>query len=381
MAGGNWHHPGDRRVITFTEVPHPRCEMVEFLPCVFSSRRPHSVGPMKVHLGNASGKTRWLVGTGERAQYMKAGALNVMEIGDLCNVMAFGIDLANTKKTPDVLNSDDIRDFFAFVGSPAKWTSPWHGCKLGLSDFATRVLAAMRQVAAPLGGVACTANAAVQLQAPEMSYHHFFTMDFMVFDPPINFPVAFHSDAQHKLDYHIIASALAAVGAVCRLNRFSIDARHHNAGGAGSGDARRGSDFRACRWLQRRWGADAICLYAQRAAQVVLRGRQLVQRACVRLPALHQDLYAATVPTKCPGMNFKAIGAGARRAKAKAKAGAGRGKANATLAFGSGARRAKANAKAGAGWGRPRRRPVPDGGRPRRRRQWVEGAACGGSAR
>ena len=309
-------------------------EMVEFLPCVFSSRRPQSVAQMKVHLGNDSGQVRWLVGLGEKLQYIKAGASNVEEVGDLCKVMAFGIDLANASKKPAVLISDDIRGFFAFVGSPACWTSPQHGCRLGLSDFTARILAAMRQVAAPLGGVACSPNAPHQLQAPEVSYCHFFTMDFMVFDPPLNFSVDFHLDVQHKLDYHIIASALAAVGAVCRLNRFSIDARHYTAGGAGSGDARRKSDRRACRWLQRRWGADAFRLNPQREAQVVLHGCQLVKRAGMRLPALHRALYAATVPTKSDSKAIRAaIGAGA------AKAGARRGKA-------------KAKAKAAVGGGR-----------------------------
>jgi len=190
---------------------------------------------MKDHIGNDAGKVRWLVGLGEKVQYMKAGASHVVEIGDLCNVMAFGIDLANTSQTPVVLLSDDIRGFFAFVGSPAKWTSPWHGSRLKISDFTRRILARMRQVAAPLGGVACCSNARSQLQAPEVSYNHFFTMDFMVLDPPINFLVDFHPDVQHKLDYNIIASALAAVGAVCRLNRFSIDAHHNTAGGGGGG--------------------------------------------------------------------------------------------------------------------------------------------------
>ena len=163
---------------------------------------------------------------------MTAGASNVEEVDNLVNVMAFGIGRANQTKKPIVLIADDVRGFFAFVGPPAKWTSH-HGRKLGLSDFTGRILAIMRQVAAPLGGVACTANPRVQLLAPEVSYSHFFTMDFMIFDPPINFPINVHMDVQLKLDYHVIASALAAVGAVCRLNRFSIDAPHHTAGGLG----------------------------------------------------------------------------------------------------------------------------------------------------
>ena len=309
------HVVGRWQFVPLLAIGNPLRGMVGFLLCVFSSRRPQNVARMKGHIGNDAGKVRWLVGTGEKMKYMKAGASNVVEVGDLYQVMAFGINLANTSHTPVVLISDDIRGFYAFVGSPATWTSPWHGAQLAVGDFTRRILAAMRQVEAPLGGVACSSNARMQLQAPEVSYHHFFTMDFMVMDPPINFPVDFHPDVQHKLDYHIIASALAAVGAVCRLNRFSIDAPHNTAGGAGNGAARLESDRRACRWLQRRWGRDAFRRNAARDGQVVLRGCQLVGRADGRLPALHNMLYAASVPTKRPGIDSSgvraAVGAGA----------------------------------------------------------------------
>ena len=125
---------------------HPVREMVEFLPCVFSSVRPRSVASVNEHIGKESVKVRWL---GEQVQYIKAGASRVLEVGNLCKVMAYSIRLANTTKTPVVLIPDDIRGFFAFVGSPSKWTSRLHGCRLGLSDFTGRILAAMRQVAAP----------------------------------------------------------------------------------------------------------------------------------------------------------------------------------------------------------------------------------------
>ena len=153
-----------------------------------------------------------------------------------------------------------------------------------------------------------------------MSYCHFFTMDSMVLDPPLNFPIDFHPDIQHKLDYHIIAAALAAVGAVCRLNRFSVVARHYTAGGAGRGDARRKSEHRACRWLQRRWGIKAIRLNSKREAQIILRGPQLLERAAMR--ELHTELYAATAPMKRSAKEIHAAlaagGASTSRGKAKA---------------------------------------------------------------
>ena len=80
------------------------------------------------------------------------------------------------------------------------------------------------------------------LVAPEVSYSHFFTMDFMVLDPPINFLVDFCTAVHTKMDCNVIAAALAAVGAVCRMNRFCVDARHHTRGGAGRGAERRKQD-------------------------------------------------------------------------------------------------------------------------------------------
>ena len=140
-----------------------------------------------------------------------------------------------------------------------------------------------------------------------MSYHHFVNLDVIVFGPP--FRLVLHCDARVNVnvDCHLSASVLAAVGAVCRLNRFSIDAGHYAAaGGAGSRDARLKSDLRACRWLQRRWGAGAFRMHSQRQAQVIFRGCQLVERASVRLPALHRELQAAMVPTKSSGIRDSA---------------------------------------------------------------------------
>ena len=72
-------------------------------------------------------------------------------------------------------------------------------------------------------------------------------------------------------------------------------------------------------------GAGAFRVNSQRQGQVIFRGCQLVERADVRLPALHRELYAATVPTQWSGMRayaaiMAAVGA-AFRGKGKAKAG------------------------------------------------------------
>ena len=78
-------------------------------------------------------------------------------------------------------------------------------------------------------------------------------------------------------------------------------------------------------------GAAAFRLNSRREAQVIFSGCQLLERAGMRLPALHRELDAAMVPTKRSGMRDSAaikaaigaaIGAAARRAKGKAKAGA-----------------------------------------------------------
>ena len=39
-----------------------------------------------------------------------------------------------------------------------------------------------------LEGASPIADPRIQLEAPGLSYHHFFTMDFMILDPPFEFP-------------------------------------------------------------------------------------------------------------------------------------------------------------------------------------------------
>ena len=312
--------------------------MNQFTPFVFSTGRARNVAKVNAHAGAEAANLRWLVGFGEKTGYTRAGAAKVQEVGNLCRVMAFGIEHANKTKKPVVLVSDDVRGFFALVGPPSRWTCK-NGRRLALSDFTARILASMRQVAAPLGGVTCTNDPRVQLAMPWVSYSHFFTMDFMVMDPPINFPVETHTDVQHKLDYGIIAAALAAVGAVCRLNRFSVDAPHFTTGGAGKLATRRESDKRACSWLIRRWGAKAFRLNPLRDVgdtQVIFSGKAILEKADKRLPALHAALYTAMAPTKLQHKDrVAAMGARMVRAALGAKAIAGqnpRGKSRMTEA-------------------------------------------------
>ena len=183
------------------------------------------------------------------------------------------------------------------------WTSK-HGRPLATVDFAARTLAAMRKVAAPVGGVSAIADPRVNLEAPGISYHHFFTMDFMILDPPLHFPIEFHDDVKMKCDYNVIASALAAVGAVCRLNRFTVDAPHYRKGGASTAADRWQSDRKAAHWLIRRFGAGAFRLNPRRGGgttQVLFSGLPLVKRLALgssSVADLHVALAAAMKPTK-----------------------------------------------------------------------------------
>ena len=69
---------------------------------------------------------------------------------------------------------------------------------------------------------------------PAMSYHHFVNLDFLVFDPPFRFVLHCDARVNVKVDYHLSASVLAAVGAVCRLNHLCINAPRYKPGGAGT---------------------------------------------------------------------------------------------------------------------------------------------------
>ena len=138
------------------------------------------------------------------------------------------------------------------------------------------------------------------------------------FGSPLHFPIEFHDDVKMKCDYNVIASALAAVGAVCRLNRFTVDAPHYRRGGASTAADRWQSDRKAARWLIRRFGAGAFRLNPRRGegtTQVLFSGLPLVKRLALgssSVADLHVALAAAMKPTKF------------RRAQAQAALGAAR---------------------------------------------------------
>ena len=180
------------------------------------------------------------------------------------------------------------------AGSGGRWrcknsqSAPWRPCARLLPQW---------------GGVSSIADPRIQLEAPGLSYHHFFTMDFMILDPPLNFPIEFHDDVKMKCDYNVIASTLAAVGAVCRLNRFTVDAPHYRVGGASTAADRWSSDRKAARWLIRRFGAGVFRLNPRRGGgttQVLFSGLTLLTRSALggSVAELHTALSAAMEPTK-----------------------------------------------------------------------------------
>ena len=278
--------------------------MDKFVHVVFSKGRPGRVARIQKLVGDALFKElRWLVGHGDRVMYVQAGAHFVTETGDLCHTVQWAINMANRLKRPVTFMADDVRGFYVKMGDPRTWPTQ-QGQTRSLVQFASRIMVAMRQVGAPLGGVYQQSSSRTQLTMPYASYHHFCILDFIVLEPP--FPVQLVCDPQVncKVDYHLTASTLAAVGAVCRLNHFSIDAAHYQEGGCGTAPQRCKADAAAAKWLQRHWklqsGAQVFIPNTQRTGncQVLMRGERWLLSGCdARLPDLHKRVKEAMSPS------------------------------------------------------------------------------------
>lgn len=270
-------------------------------------------------------KMHWLVAHGERSVYLEVGAHRVQETGDLCHTVQHAIDMANAKKKPLTFMSDDVRGFFCKQGNGKSWPN-WRGRQLAFGSFAFRILQAMRQVGTPMGGVYQMASPRVQLSMPNVSYHHFCNLDFLVMDPP--FPLELYHDARvnMKVDYHLTASVLAAFGAICRMNRLSIDAPHYQAGGAGSLKEREKGDAAAAKWLQTYWapsksgGRGSETIFSPNTkrsgnCQVLMHCKPLLRRCDSRLEQLHKNLLQASWSTRMSSEDVKRVSTGWKKKK------------------------------------------------------------------
>ena len=135
---------------------------------------------------------------------------------------------------------------------------------------------------------------------PAMSYHHFVNLDFLVFDPPFRFVLHCDARVNVKVDCHLSASVLAAVGAVCRLNQLCINAPLCKPGGAGTMQQRRKADAEAVRWLQAHWtstvGKEQVFrgnTMRRGTCQVVMNGTPLLDLCDSRLREAHKQVHCA----------------------------------------------------------------------------------------
>lgn len=337
--------------------------MGKFAHVVFSKGRPEVVQRIRQLVSESVFKElRWFVGNGDRNMYQEAGAISVKETGDLCHTVQQAIDLANDLKRPVTFMADDVRGFYVKMGNPRTWPTS-QGQTRTLVQFASRILAAMRQVGAPLGGVYHMSSARTQLLMPYASYHHFCILDFLVFEPPFPLKLLCEPQVNCKVDYHLTASTLAAFGAVCRLNHLSIHAPHYQPGGCGTAPQRRKADEAAAKWLQRHWtsqsGEQVFVPNMQRAGnpQVLMcgRGARLLDQCDSRLPDLHKQLLQAMLPfkfTQAVITKLLAVGSAARVGSSKARVGSTARKRQTRGTTTSGARRRAGRLKHGS-------RPLP----------------------
>ena len=270
---------------------------------VFSSKRPARVPAVRLLVGEtAFREVRWWVGTGDAASYRRAGALHVRESGDLCATMAFGIRTANTTEQPVVRMADDLRVLFCALGLPAHVDQPVRAA-VGAARLRRAHLGGHAPGCCPSGGRLADCRSPDSAGGAGAQLPSFLHDGLHDSGPPLNFPIEFHDDVKMKCDYNVIASTLAAVGAVCRLNRFTVDAPHYRVGGASTAADRWSSDRKAARWLIRRFGAGVFRLNPRRGGgttQVLFSGLTLLTRSALggSVAELHTALSAAMEPTK-----------------------------------------------------------------------------------
>ena len=241
-------------------------------------------------------ETHWFVGKKEGPLYKSAGACHTQESGSIPDTLRTALQLARRKKRPLAFFADDISGIYKVSGDLQRWHREF-GRVVSVSHAAKEILKHMRQVGAPVGGVYPCNDARCQLQMPSASYHHYFCMDFVVFDYPC-VEIDINPEASPKEDYHMCATVLTAVGVTCRLNHLCARAAHYRAGGAGSREERAARDEMAARWLLSHWNkADSVVFQPShhRGPQHITwtNGLSLVKRCHPKLVDAHKRLAQA----------------------------------------------------------------------------------------
>jgi len=224
----------------------------EFLFFIVSKGRPDNVPRMQALFERTGVDPTWMVASGESGAYRAAGAKHVVEGGKLTPSRNKCLNLASAAGKWCVQLPDDLTTV-AFYDSPfdarEKWPKPatqqvanvrsGRATVRPLSPVgAARMIAAfMKSCKAHLGGVYLCMNPGFAFRQPPVTTEHFIVGDFIVVDTKDEKKNGkgprFDERFRLKEDYDFTAQHLEKYGAVARVNRMFVKARHlDNPGGA-----------------------------------------------------------------------------------------------------------------------------------------------------
>lgn len=209
---------------------------------VISHKRPQNVDKMSNILGNVV----WYVGAGEYQIYRDHGAEFVQEIGGLCDSRNAILDDAFAAGKIAVEFSDDLSKIKeAYVDGDKKKAR-----QISLQHALDKILEAMDQTGAMMGGVAPTANPFFFHPEKPVSTKHFIVGDMIVVKPC---ELRFDNKMRLKEDYDYTLQHIEKYGCVARENSILATFAHRtNKGGA---VAYRTSkvENEAIEYLQKKW--------------------------------------------------------------------------------------------------------------------------------
>ena len=193
--------------------------------------------PMHELLGHDT--ATWVVPPDDEEDYRRQGAMNVLTVDGLCAARNSALEDAFAQDCWCVQMSDDIKgmsispdDRRAPCLDEANRRSGDEGLPIPVTpEKAARALSeAMLDRGTFLGGAYVNNNVGFALNAEPWSAHKFIVGDFMVIRPCTP---RFDDNMRLKEDYDFTAQHVDVYGAVTRMNRLFVRAKHYtNKGGA-----------------------------------------------------------------------------------------------------------------------------------------------------
>lgn len=237
--------------------------MTDVFISIISARRPKSVMKMQDFAPNAT----WFVALGEAQDYIKEGAVNVIEAGSLIEARNKALEHAFEQNKSCVQLSDDLTKLF-IVNDDLSLE------QISVEDAVKLMKTICDSTGFKLAGVAPVPNTFYYDPKKPVKTHHFIVGDFIYIQPS---KPRFDNDLLLKEDYDFTAQHIHNYGGVARCDFIFAHFKHRtNAGGV---VAYRTPEIeqQSIALLKSKWG-DAIKDNPRRPNEILFRG-QKVKRA------------------------------------------------------------------------------------------------------